>query len=894
MPGPFFFAWVEPEETTFGVEHHRYDEQVVSFTREHSEGEAATLQVTLRNPRVGPLSVGRKTWVWLSWDSQDSDGVVPLFFGQLIAIPSNFISDTVQFTFTASPLDFDTRKQRVADGLKVRPYYDPVWLDLTKRDDPDAVLEGYSRLWHIDPVTHEVTTSDITLGEDGTEVFDPGDVPYDSVNLDLSQAPLLTVGVDATVSWNQVASGDVDMKAATFISYGGDGFVAEWPKPGATLNSGWSVAAGEAIDTAGIATALTASWSYEYQNKAKRHANGDTMSISISVTEPQLGENLSTNLTERIQTGVIDPYAVDEEGNPAPLNIPASTQITSLHVPLWTINTSLILHYEANRQRTERILFVVRADLQDIVTSPEEETAGEVITLSGDVGTPIISLLNWLAVRGLPVALGDVIFPEYPDFPGMRVGQICTQAGTAGETQPDFSPLIGDITLDNDVEWSSLGPVAPYTTARDWAAEDIIAQGTVILPKTGLIISYSQLMRPGMVQSPQVGVAVNEGQLIRTSNGAFHVCILSGSTGMLAQPQGVSVGVGYIGLPYINLGIVPVEPAFATTWGQLTQDGTATWFCLGMTMPDGAHYQICTQGGTTGQHPPPFSNSVGGVTVDGTVEWTNMGVGEIPVGGVPGNVTRSAYFPTDRGLESLEYLICVARARLLYRARAVKVVFNCTFERAVGLTCRKNAILTDPRLPGGQVLGKIMACTLQGGGDGVMIGTVTIGATIGRGNTVSETTGTPCYVDGYVDGYQEYDGQTLILPEVEDVGYTPPTAQTVDDGLVFPLTREQIVWNEAVHGNLSAQKTAIGKAFEAAKASANLSEIKPQSTQQSITVQRAVAALGTNSVSAAISSNPIWYQLDIRPVTNGPFDSTYPVATTVLVAPKMIDLEAPA
>ena len=47
--------------------------------------------------------------------------------------------------------------------------------------------------------------------------------------------------------------------------------------------------------------------------------------------------------------------------------------------------------------------------------------------------------------------------------------------------------------------------------------------------------------------------------------------------------------------------------------------------------------------------------------------------GELPIG----DVRRRSYFPTERGLRSLEYLIALARAHLLMRSRAVEIEFDC-------------------------------------------------------------------------------------------------------------------------------------------------------------------------------------------------------------------------
>ena len=58
--GQFFFAWVDSEETTFGVEHHREDMQVIQFSLQHNENDFPTLTVVVRNVMAGLLNPSRK------------------------------------------------------------------------------------------------------------------------------------------------------------------------------------------------------------------------------------------------------------------------------------------------------------------------------------------------------------------------------------------------------------------------------------------------------------------------------------------------------------------------------------------------------------------------------------------------------------------------------------------------------------------------------------------------------------------------------------------------------------------------------------------------------------------------------------------------------------------
>jgi hypothetical protein len=153
-PGPFYFAWADETETTFGVEHQVEDEQIVTFRLEHTEGNCATLTLDVRNPRIGLLNPGRKVWAWFSYDS-GTGGVVPLIFARLVGVPTNLIAEVVTLAFIAKPLNFITQKFMLAEELKIRPYYDPIFIAEEKRPvfstagstgDADVVLAEANRL----------------------------------------------------------------------------------------------------------------------------------------------------------------------------------------------------------------------------------------------------------------------------------------------------------------------------------------------------------------------------------------------------------------------------------------------------------------------------------------------------------------------------------------------------------------------------------------------------------------------------------------------------------------------------------------------------------------------------------------------------------------------------
>src|SRR5262245_5767544 len=192
--------------------HGRFDEEVLSIEIAQSEGDFATLTIALKNPGVGLLAAGRNLWCWLSWDSNWPAGpqnLVPLFNGRLVGVPRRQAAEVVELQFIARPDDYGAQKAALAASLQVLPYWDPVWLAATV--SPDTVLETYSALWHVDRTTLALSTSDIIQGEAGTYTVGEDVALYDNFSLAYGAPPLTAVTVSGTVSWDQQASGIIDI-----------------------------------------------------------------------------------------------------------------------------------------------------------------------------------------------------------------------------------------------------------------------------------------------------------------------------------------------------------------------------------------------------------------------------------------------------------------------------------------------------------------------------------------------------------------------------------------------------------------------------------------------------------------------------------------------------------
>jgi hypothetical protein len=226
---------------------------------------------------------------------------------------------------------------------------------------------------------------------------------------------------------------------------------------------------------------------------------------------------------------------------------------------------------------------------------------------------------------------------------------------------------------------------------------------------------------------------------------------------------------------------------------------------------------------------------------------------EMPIGD-PG---RSSFFPTDRGQLAVQYPLLVARASLAQAARAAKITFDCAFERAIDLSCRKNALLKDPRLPGGQAIGKITEYHLKADGDkGTLIGNVQIESVIGNGTSIVTSEGVPTYVaEGYVTvGYQFYSDASITLP-TGDANIVLPPITAPDNSLTLPLTFDQVVEVFQVHEGTPVDLVVSGQ---------------------------------------AATADPTWLEIALVPVTGQNFAATYDFGNSTLVLPKLIDLAAPS
>ncbi|TIW11295.1 MAG: hypothetical protein E5V66_14115 [Mesorhizobium sp.] len=232
------------------------------------------------------------------------------------------------------------------------------------------------------------------------------------------------------------------------------------------------------------------------------------------------------------------------------------------------------------------------------------------------------------------------------------------------------------------------------------------------------------------------------------------------------------------------------------------------------------------------------------------------------------DVRRRAYLPTERGRRSIDFLVCLARRAILERSRAVSIGFSVPLsaDLIANLSCRRNARVVDPRIPGGEATGKIIGYVVTVS-NGAPLASITIGCSVGKGNMVTTVPGDPTYVEeGYVeDGYQAYAGRT-VMPVAGEVTLSEDylLVQPNDDGIdFFTMDPATLVDQMTIINPIGAQRTVLN-AFQP---------------------DIAAAMNALNQVITEVDG-------DLKVLKGGPFVTDYPLTVSALMVPKTIDLEA--
>ena len=372
MARMFNFAWVDPTETTFDpIAHAREDERVYSYEFNHTEGDFATLKITILNPRIGLLASSRKIWLWFS---ALIDGVqTPLFFGRLNGIPANLFEDTLEIEFISRPADFVSKKLALAETLKVAPYWEPLFVREDALEDPDVVLEARSAMWYIDPITGEVSISDLLIGEEGTVEFTTSEYYKGGTELSIGQVPARSIKITATMVWDNQGAGVIDLtgliashpawdaggsKYSNMVcSYTFMGLFNDWPQDQKTFSGGYYVAQSYLINVTGQNIPSAVKKAPDLLDQLPYFPT-NLPEGSLILLGPSIGVN--EGLTQ---------YDIDIDYYGNFLRIPISVT----YVPLGWGTFKFVVGYAASREYSEIVTINLGCDVQDVVTLPGED-----------------------------------------------------------------------------------------------------------------------------------------------------------------------------------------------------------------------------------------------------------------------------------------------------------------------------------------------------------------------------------------------------------------------------------------------------------------------------------------------------------------------------------------
>jgi len=256
-----------------------------------------------------------------------------------------------------------------------------------------------------------------------------------------------------------------------------------------------------------------------------------------------------------------------------------------------------------------------------------------------------------------------------------------------------------------------------------------------------------------------------------------------------------------------------------------------------------------------------------------------------------GDTTLANYYPTARGILSLENRLLWARAQLRQGARVAQASWTIPFERAINLSCRKSARLVWKNMPGGQIEGKITAYQIvhnvQTGHRG---GTVTIGATPGHDGTTTpiSNAGSDYIETDYIQTGHFVNSSDVVASDssLADFGYSVPVAETSTGA--FPLKLEDVLLGIALTGDTGAQADLLGSTLQQFHVSPIVQVHFPN--QHIPTVQEANIAIKE-------IIDPVKTQLTIQLVPiagESGFESNYPISVTPLRLPMTVNFEAPS
>lgn len=224
------FAWLAAEGEAFDpVAHRRRDLPIKTVNVREEEGVDAHA-VTIETMLMPVAALAGKGWALLSYGLRDGT-LVPICRMKRRPMPAGDAEAELSVEFYARPSDWMNRRDVGLQPLKVRPFYEPLFIAPGRRSDPVEILDGHRRIGHFDRVTGAYTTPELLGLGLPVKVLRKADIighrSGGGLKVRRVKEPLAGVQVNIGMAWQQADDGYIDLTPELREAFP-DGAVGDW------------------------------------------------------------------------------------------------------------------------------------------------------------------------------------------------------------------------------------------------------------------------------------------------------------------------------------------------------------------------------------------------------------------------------------------------------------------------------------------------------------------------------------------------------------------------------------------------------------------------------------------------------------------------------------------
>jgi hypothetical protein len=239
-----FFAWVGGNEAFNPAVHNREDEKIARMKISQREGEAATAEVEIMNPRIALLGPSRPTRCHISVEI--GNNIVHVFSGKVEGWPSDLSAQFVTLTFLGIPNNFEALRLDYLQQLKVVNHYEQLTIPQGAENSSEEILATRNGELYVDRRTNAISLSPYVSTQGPTEFFNDNTIEVDSLSTTIREAPVTAVRVNYSVEWTQRGFGIFSARPKinrAFLSgrpntLTPDSFESSFPTAGSSIGTG--------------------------------------------------------------------------------------------------------------------------------------------------------------------------------------------------------------------------------------------------------------------------------------------------------------------------------------------------------------------------------------------------------------------------------------------------------------------------------------------------------------------------------------------------------------------------------------------------------------------------------------------------------------------------------